>query len=141
MIVYGDRSRTVDVRAELDRLERAWATAGTTAERRDRLRAVFIVLSELLQGVGDEAPEAEPPFLALTMKAAAALRSTFPPSVILGPRSGPENPATQPVRVHRPLLRRSRAAAEEPLRQGEAARRRGWVLGSASRPENDGNGR
>ena len=75
MIVYGDRSRTVDVRAELDRLERAWAMAvDTSVERGDRLTAVFIALSELLQGVGDEAPEAEAPFLALTLAIAATLR-------------------------------------------------------------------
>ena len=38
---------------------------------------MFIALAELLQGVGDDAPAAEPPFVALVTAAAAALRRSW----------------------------------------------------------------
>lgn len=81
MLVYGDHARAVEVRPELARIEQVWRELPSSTQigvdRHGRLAAVFIGLSELLQGVGDEAVEAEPAFLALTAAAAAALRCSW----------------------------------------------------------------
>ncbi len=86
MLVYGDQSRTVEVRAELTRLQAAWAALtvplpnselSSGVDRHGRFCAVFTALSELLQGVGDDAPEAEPAFLQLNLAAAGALRRSW----------------------------------------------------------------
>lgn len=80
MLVYGDRSREVDLSPEIDRLETLWVESmGTQSwvERHGRLCTLFIAVAELVQAVGDDAPDAEPAFLALTMAAAAALRRSW----------------------------------------------------------------
>ena len=119
MLVYGDQTRTVDVRAELARLQDVWrslshpSSSGREAEPRTqphappvplpasadashgepwidahgRLGAVFIGLSELLQGAGDHAPAAEPALLQLTLAAAGALRRSWDEQTLDSPPS------------------------------------------------------
>lgn len=95
MIVYGDRSRIVEVGPELARLDALWNHLSrrercSGVDRHGRFAAVFIALAELLQGAGDHAPEAEPALLALTTAAAAALRRSWDSGFAVLPPPPPE---------------------------------------------------